>query len=104
MNRVYDEFAKGEWEHRGDTVVAKDYPRDKSVLNDDAWNYYGGELICESVRSQADGTLIAAAPTLLAACKTLVYICESVTDLAPDEIQLIDNAKATIDKAEGRTP
>jgi len=38
-------------------------------------DYYGGLLICESIRTISDAKLIAAAPVLLEALKDLVRYC-----------------------------
>jgi hypothetical protein len=72
----------GEWQGSGKGwVVALDVPRldSKVHASDEAmraqfgahygtsWDFYGGELVCESVFNRADEMLIAAAPKLLAA-------------------------------------
>jgi hypothetical protein len=47
---------------------------------DDAYNLnaYGGAMVCESVKTEANGNLIAAAPDLLAACEEAVgYLDDS---------------------------
>lgn len=51
------------------TVVSLDAPLDKPLFDHPD---YGGALICESVRSEADAMLIAAAPRLLAAVEALL--------------------------------
>jgi hypothetical protein len=72
----------GEWKASGyGWVIALDVPKCDSKIHasDEAmrsqfgdgygtsWDFYGGELICESISSRADEMLIAAAPRLLAA-------------------------------------
>lgn len=71
----------GEWRGFGGWVVSLDVPRleSKTHASDEhmkamfgdhsgtSWNFYGGELVCESVFNKADEMLISAAPRLLAA-------------------------------------
>lgn len=45
--------------------------------------YYGGVLICESVRTPEDAKLIAAAPVLLEAVKEFIMVIKG--DIVPNE-------------------
>lgn len=47
-------------------------------------NYYGGALVCESVKSEANARLIAQAPRLLESLKAVLPYIESVCDCGPD--------------------
>ena len=61
----------GEWRigKMGGTVVADSKTSDTPNTGHDDVEYYGGHLICESIETQANARLIAAAPDLLEACK-----------------------------------
>lgn len=66
---------------------------------------YGGFLVCESVRSQANANLIAAAPDLLAALKktrTQAYGAIVASGSDPEYAAIaVSDADAAIAKAEG---
>jgi hypothetical protein len=55
----------------GGCVVTDGVHTRDAALDAEERGYYGGALIAESIRCQADARLIAAAPELLAACEAL---------------------------------
>lgn len=61
--------------------------------------FYGGELIAESIFNPDDRKLIAAAPELLEACKALVGVCEG---WIANPVTRLEAARAAIAKAEGK--
>jgi len=60
--------------------------------------YYGGALVCESVRTEANARLIAAAPELLEALRDMVDV---MTGCADGETVALHNALSAIAKATG---
>lgn len=65
-------FTPGPWrpgKTRGCVVADSDIG---THSGDDNRSYYGGALVCESVATEANEHLIAAAPDLLTACELLV--------------------------------
>lgn len=72
------------------------------IPGNEAMDYYGGRLVCESIAPQ-DMDIIAAAPELLEALKRLCDLpCNCPCEIGVDEMTAYGQARAAIDKAEGR--
>jgi len=72
-------FTQGNWKvgKNMGCVVTDETPTDKDVQTGHGEvEYYGGLLICESVRTPDDATLIAAAPEMLRALQAVLNLGE----------------------------
>jgi hypothetical protein len=80
---------------RGD-IIAPSVKKEDARMSDDIWNYYGGELVAETVCA-CDGPLLAAAQELLHA---LTMVRDADDDCGRDELARIPAAaRAVIDSA-----
>lgn len=62
-------------------IISKDVEQSKKEhYTDGEIEYYGGLLVCESVRSNADAKLISAAPELLEALTKAIILLQSTTE------------------------
>lgn len=91
------QHTKSPWQFnpsRGD-ITAPGVTREESRMGGaEVWNYYGGEVVAETV-SACDGQLLAAAPELLAALKRVMANGAFHTSS-------FEQAKAAIAKAEAK--
>jgi hypothetical protein len=86
----------GPWQARGSTVLAKS--RIGTNCTDADVAVYGAPLVCESIRSDANARLIAAAPDLLEALRSL-ELSADLPAMFNDPVRV--KARAAIAKAEG---
>ncbi len=105
----------GPWRDGSGSAIVSDHPDDDDeVLGPDSQKFYDGKvLIAESVAPK-NRPLIKAAPKLLAACKRLVSAImteQGGADLLPvdkewdpEHFRVIQEAKAAIAEADGKTP
>jgi len=81
---------------RGD-ITDPDTPIEQTSLGYDAYAYYGGDLIAESI-CKKDGPLLAAAPDMLAVLKSMQSVDDDpMANGDPRRVKLL----AAIKKAEG---
>ena len=88
----------GPWQARGSTVLAES--RIGTNCTDADVAVYGAPLVCESIRSDANARLIAAAPDLLSVCKELSEAAAYWSEYDVP-IGIVDRLNAAIGKAEG---
>lgn len=85
----------GPWRPKNGTVLANSY--EGTHCSDADIAGYGAPLVCESIRTDANARLIAAAPDLLEALKAMLDYYGSHTA----RVECQDMARAAIAKAEG---
>lgn len=95
-------MAKENWKQgkTGDCVVSDTGEEPTSG----EWEYYGGILVCESIRKKEDKNLIIAAPELLETLTGVTMALSRMIDkYDPDSIEAewIGNANEVIRKAKG---
>ncbi|HSG19548.1 MAG TPA: hypothetical protein VLA31_02160 [Burkholderiaceae bacterium] len=86
----------GPWRPRNGIVLADSHKG--THCSDEDIAFYGGPLVCESIRTDANARLIAAAPDLLEALKAMLEYYGSHTAC----VECQDMARAAIAKAEGK--
>lgn len=72
-----NKLTPGNWKLGNCNSVVTDTRRERehTISDERAFNFYGGELICESIENPADAMLIKAAPKLLKAAQKAMRDC-----------------------------
>lgn len=77
-------------------VIVDDQPMNGG-MSEESWDYYGGNVIAESIGSPQDMALMLAAPEMLAALK---YATGQITIKHMYDQRLVDHLQKVIDQAE----